>query len=231
MRLSSSALRASRLRRSSRRSCSRRAVWSAAVCLATTATAPPRKMNSQSSTQWRPLSCIVYLKNSQFGTPRTRIYCELLGARYDRLPRVDPSQCFPPANTDRQIGRAHTAPSPFPEGVFHDAIFTRVIRNDRQLSAGLEGDPKAVHCLLQLPGFIIDRHADSLKKPREVGRPRLGTQRCPDRIHKMVTGTERLTCPAAHDFRSKAPRPPLVPIIAEERLDLLDRSRVQNGGR
>src|SRR5215210_1519439 len=50
MRRSSSALVASRLRRSSRRSWSLRAVCRAAVCLATTATAPPRKMKSQSST-------------------------------------------------------------------------------------------------------------------------------------------------------------------------------------
>jgi len=115
--------------------------------------------------------------------------------------------------------------------VLHDAIFTRVIRNDRQLSAWIERDSKAVQRLLQLRGFVVYRHANSLKKPREVGRPRLGAQRSPDRIHKIVTGSERKTCTAAHDFSGKAPSPPLVSIITEERFDLLDRSTVQNSGR
>src|SRR6266545_1241053 len=192
-RRSSAARRPSRDARSSRRSASARAELSAEVWRAMTAQSAASSATSQQAIQCRPLNLTggSALEPAELRRTGARIGGDFVRVGNDRLLREHAPERPAAAGAHGLAWRADALARPFPNLMLDDAVLTRVIRDDAQPPAGLERVAQGRQRGAERFELAVDRDAQRLKQPREIGRPRARAQDGADRVHEVIADRKR----------------------------------------
>src|SRR5439155_4257343 len=187
-RRSSAARRPSRDARSSRRSASARAELSAEVWRAITAHSAASSATSQKAIQCRPLNVTDGLEHAELRRAGAWIGGDLIRVGNDRLLREHPAERPAATGAHGLAWRANALARPFPKLMLDDAVLARVIRDDTQPPAAHERATQGRQRGAERFELCVDRDAQRLKQPREIGRPRAPAQHGADRGHGVIAG-------------------------------------------
>src|SRR5882672_1671315 len=197
-----------------------------------TAHSAARSATSQIASQCRPLTLatplLCGLERAELRRARPHVAGDFRRARDDRLLGQHAPQGAAATRTDGLTWWANARLAPLAEQMLDDAVFARMVGDDPQPAAGNQRVAKLGQCNGELTQLVIHGDAQSLKQPREVSRPRPGSQFRADRVHEIIALRKRSPEAPPHDLLRQGAGAALVAEIIERRGQALLRPAVQD---
>ena len=122
------------------------------------------------------------------------------------------------AHAHRQVRRAGAAVGKRGEGLFHDAVFQRVIADDRDAPLRIQPAYRRVETATQHGKLRVDFYAQGLERALGGMPPRTSSGRGNGRLyhlHQLVARRERLALARLHDKGGDAGGPVFVRVVAD----------------